>query len=881
MKTDEDENVFVPANLDKNEIVEDQIESSGDGPVEVSSKEHDSSKLRENFDELPETLSKVDPKLKSQLQRLSQIIDGLQNTYKNKKNSTSNELRPDQLNAFLAHFNIKNEFDSFNPNNDDFKIENFGYRRQDYNNDESSSGHSNSQIVVNRPEGSVVFSLANPQKPYQEQKYNDVNKHDPFDYNTVPKISEETLKTVLELSKQMISNQNVRQVLPNMGGIYQPILTPLYYPPMPSHSYHFHTTGGSPDIKYPNYHSNIQNHYHELPEKDDEKYDKFTSTAYITNNKKHKPEKTTVIQNSVIPVHITTHSDKGIIKRPEISSFSGNRHDSIADENDFNQIPELPTNLNNQYLSPSKSILNPNFAISSTSTSAPMTTATTTERPYQYPPSPPTNHMSFLNYYTPNPHLDDSNANSIFENADEGHYPILSGQYQHNKKPSYYYQTNIKVPSSQSQSNQNIQIQPQQPQYLLNMGMNSIGNSINANINEGMEQMNEYESNSSPLSSLNYHMGNSLSNDLNKQKYTQFVTNQLTHQTNLDQQYSYLNENHNLHSALSTGSSSSLPSSSSASTTTLTNILPHNNNYHNNGINSVGPNALVNLGGNYISYDIYKNKLLPALESAAGLNTNNNNNNNNGMINNNQLIQPNVEIVTCTAGIRQPNSTDCTKYFVCSRKDSKVLSYSCPPYTAFNSQTRICDAKTYAICNPEILFNKFTIQENQKLKFDAIKALQDAKKIRDEAIKAQTLANLIRLQTEQTLNQTMHTPISNPTNFLNPTIFSDFLSSYTSVETPISGLDGMDNGIMTSTITSTSSTTTIKPILSLLHHKHKKRKYYCREGDKIPDQTSNSNYFICYKTKDGAMHGHKMICSLGLIFCPKTKLCTTARLCEN
>ncbi|XP_055386264.1 uncharacterized protein LOC129615190 [Condylostylus longicornis] len=507
MKTDEDENVFVPANLDKNEIVEDQIESSGDGPVEVSSKEHDSSKLRENFDELPETLSKVDPKLKSQLQRLSQIIDGLQNTYKNKKNSTSNELRPDQLNAFLAHFNIKNEFDSFNPNNDDFKIENFGYRRQDYNNDESSSGHSNSQIVVNRPEGSVVFSLANPQKPYQEQKYNDVNKHDPFDYNTVPKISEETLKTVLELSKQMISNQNVRQVLPNMGGIYQPILTPLYYPPMPSHSYHFHTTGGSPDIKYPNYHSNIQNHYHELPEKDDEKYDKFTSTAYITNNKKHKPEKTTVIQNSVIPVHITTHSDKGIIKRPEISSFSGNRHDSIADENDFNQIPELPTNLNNQYLSPSKSILNPNFAISSTSTSAPMTTATTTERPYQYPPSPPTNHMSFLNYYTPNPHLDDSNANSIFENADEGHYPILSGQYQHNKKPSYYYQTNIKVPSSQSQSNQNIQIQPQQPQYLLNMGMNSIGNSINANINEGMEQMNEYESNSSPLSSLNYHMG--------------------------------------------------------------------------------------------------------------------------------------------------------------------------------------------------------------------------------------------------------------------------------------------------------------------------------------------------------------------------------------
>ena len=104
---------------------EDPFESSGDGreSVElegflqsVENREGDglvdlqAEAKKEEVATPNNTQSNIDPKLTAHLQRLSQLIDGLKKGYTQPDANHPTEMRPDQLNAFLAHFNINNNF---------------------------------------------------------------------------------------------------------------------------------------------------------------------------------------------------------------------------------------------------------------------------------------------------------------------------------------------------------------------------------------------------------------------------------------------------------------------------------------------------------------------------------------------------------------------------------------------------------------------------------------------------------------------------------------------------------------------------------------------------------------------------------------------------
>lgn len=224
-------------------------------------------------------------------------------------------------------------------------------------------------------------------------------------------------------------------------------------------------------------------------------------------------------------------------------------------------------------------------------------------------------------------------------------------------------------------------------------------------------------------------------------------------------------------------------------------------------------NQLVNLGGNFISYDVFKNQLLPALNVEQG--------------------NADVEVINCTPGVRQANITDCTKYYVCSKRDGKVLSYSCPPFTGFNEQSRICDAKTYAICNPQTEMNKeYSVSNNRRQHMETLSALGEVQKLREQLL-AQSIPMLIQHQQQQQIQP----------------------------------------GTQEILATMSATVTTRRPSST------KRRKYFCREGDKIPDQTSINNYFVCYKV-NGVMKGHRMSCSKGLVFCPSTTMCTLPNRCS-
>lgn len=66
-----------------------------------------------------------------------------------------------------------------------------------------------------------------------------------------------------------------------------------------------------------------------------------------------------------------------------------------------------------------------------------------------------------------------------------------------------------------------------------------------------------------------------------------------------------------------------------------------------------------------------------------------------------------VSVVTCTRNVRLPNRTDCNRYYTCEPKTATVMEYSCPPHTAFNVYSRICDVESAKKCAS----NRFPVTE--------------------------------------------------------------------------------------------------------------------------------------------------------------------------
>ncbi|KAL7740605.1 hypothetical protein ACLKA6_009489 [Drosophila palustris] len=422
--------------------------------------------------------SPIDPNLTAHLQRLSQLIDGLQQTYQ-KTDKPQLEMRPDQLNAFLAHFDLKNRFDMLSPsgsykdavvttstevpsttttttttrttqasfstrspnplpeptvNKTRLQEHLTKHRMQPEtklmlsNTQPFSSygpGYANSQIVVNRPEGSVMFTLPGyglsseqQQQQQQQQPFStDQSSSHSHEYSEhEPKISEETLKTVLELSKQMIAAQNLPKVLPNpaYNGAYYapPILQPVILSPHNS--------------AYQQYYP-MQSYDSQLPP---------PRPHYVHHKNKNKNQQqqqqqptTTIIHNNVIPVHLSSSSsgEKEVLDTyghslglyPNLDKNNNNNNKMHNNENNNNQQMD-GNSYYNKFIA-TMTTARPSSSISVTTVSnqytgqyaAPYANefAQTTPSPFSVHPSPAT----VAAYYTPSPHLNENNVNSIFQ----------------------------------------------------------------------------------------------------------------------------------------------------------------------------------------------------------------------------------------------------------------------------------------------------------------------------------------------------------------------------------------------------------------------------------------------------------------------------------
>jgi len=85
-----------------------------------------------------------------------------------------------------------------------------------------------------------------------------------------------------------------------------------------------------------------------------------------------------------------------------------------------------------------------------------------------------------------------------------------------------------------------------------------------------------------------------------------------------------------------------------------------------------------------------------------------------------QLTPRTVSVVACTRNVRLPNRTDCNRYYICEPKTATVAEYTCPPYTAFNMYSRICDVESAKTCGNRSPVNEifFEHAENKSTTID-------------------------------------------------------------------------------------------------------------------------------------------------------------------
>ncbi|ALC38130.1 CG42296 [Drosophila busckii] len=536
------------------------------------------------------------------------------------------------------------------------------------------------------------------------------------------------------------------------------------------------------------------------------------SASYHNSNKKQPS--TTIIHNNVIPVHLssTSSGEKEMLDAYGNSLGHFPNLDKHALSSNNNNIDN--NNYYNKFIA-TMTTARPSIAVTTMSSQfgAPAPAyggefTLTTPRPFEQQPSPAT----VANFYTASPHLNEQNVNQV---------------YQSDSYPTGYPMTvNIQRPmNSGSAGLFPAQLEPGQVKIR-----------PNAEKIESMEMdTDENNSNNNRHNLLTYSSSSSNLHGMSQQLAPEpYVEQQITAQFMVRPTPSVSSS---IYSDAAGNVGLSMFSSTGSAGPNLKLKRPPGA--------SAGFGQLVNFNGNFISLDVFQKSIMPLLtQSPAALS---------------QLS--NVEVISCQAGVRQANQTDCTRYFVCSKKDGNVLSYACPPYTGFNQQTRICDAQTYAQCGNVPSFAGYSIDENRRLQLETLKMLSEAKRRQEAALKAQSISNLLQQYGQ---SPSAASPMSAEQNMLD-----SYMVSFPEPQ------------IIISTPRPTPATPTLTPISHSGSGSVKKRKYYCKEGDKIPDQTSIASYFVCYKNAQGQMKGHKMTCSKGLVFCPSTLLCTLASKCNS
>lgn len=263
-----------------------------------------------------------------------------------------------------------------------------------------------------------------------------------------------------------------------------------------------------------------------------------------------------------------------------------------------------------------------------------------------------------------------------------------------------------------------------------------------------------------------------------------------------------------------------------------------------------GVKRYVEVEGNIYPYDHYKTSVLPLIRGSYMANQ--------------------VKIFTCTTGTREPNRTDCTKYFVCNPQTGGIYPFTCPINTAFNERTKFCDTKTYQACKKSNKNKHETLskiadkqRETTKLQYETLKAIEELKRIKQETLQIQSFSHPAHMQSFSNIRYQPPTQVPNVVEHDSITQLLSFLQNRVS------------NNNNENKIQNLNEEETIQTTPKII----KRKRLTCLQPGKVADPDSLDHYYLCFKTPDNFLKLHKMKCPERFIFCKKTLLCALPGTC--
>ncbi|XP_053677531.1 uncharacterized protein LOC128727626 [Anopheles nili] len=232
-----------------------------------------------------------------------------------------------------------------------------------------------------------------------------------------------------------------------------------------------------------------------------------------------------------------------------------------------------------------------------------------------------------------------------------------------------------------------------------------------------------------------------------------------------------------------------------------------------------------------------------------------------------------ISVAMCTLGSREPNKTDCFKYFVCNPHNGAFQSFTCPSFTAFNKDSRLCDTASYQVCmtqkidvstnRPAILYKGSLSQHSSHLsKNDLLTAQKYAELIRLEANKLLT-RNSMPLPPEQVVVMPgMHTVSTAVLDAVKPTGKIRRKSS-----------SGKKKHAQITTMTSTT-TTTATPTAKCCNSVRKAPR--CRAEGRVPNPMDEYSYYVCHRKNQRKFVKMKITCPSGQKYCAASQYCTSS-----
>lgn len=925
-----------------------ELESSGDGELPVDN-ENAGNNLESKTDYIPIPMS--DKLVASQLQRLTQLIKNVKNNQNDP--SAPEDLTPSDLNAFLALHKLKvNEFHSnknavplpqnklidehhlhqildlqkklnalanhhdaystqrppvkFHVANGHYPVEATTVHINTVNSLKHprfpNVGASTSQIVVNRPGGTVVFRL-----PYSSQPSTTTASAEqrPSNEKSENHINTETLKMILELSKYM-SNQ-----APN---------TPQFVHSLPTKNSYLQSTSASHQTQFTipweqlnaNSLAVLMNllQKQKLAQEDSSSMEKMASVsgsvpfAGYTASEPDDVGPTTIIHNH-IPIHVANPRPTGpIITRDQLvptttmRPIPNDRYDNFGD--DVHDRPASAHASHNYYSYPNipEKMQQLSAVVGSVATPQPQQHHQHYQQQQHYhSPQRPSNHHESNEYddqpnyvqiahskpshfdpqytdptafaashairpttptfvsvnggytkkifspYTPQPHLSDDNVND-FVSIDEKPYPTFTPTA--NYVPISMASSPKPIYSNAPDSFKRKKKRPKVPQHVYDK-VATFESAKEPSENDEYEDVDENENENDERHNYGIDDGNDDDDGDSSNGFNHWAD------PNLDRFDSDEN-GENVMNLLAIYKSDQLPATAkivpfqptAATKIEFAGAPPTVEQQRHDSSSALNHKQLVSLNGNVMSLSTYQQTIEPFLKKDS---------------------QPNlqIEVMTCATGVRQANQTDCTRYFVCNEKSGKILSYTCPPYTAFNGDIKLCTGEMYAKC----VGNAGTTENN---------ALLTPQKV-------QQLAQLIEMQREKILNSAQQVKQNQQMQGggAKATLPAPVTSTPATIQTHKTHVAAQKPTTKTRRKQSQSNASKKqqRPLAQSTHLtnnaanvKQGKRKIPCKKEGKMIDDRSTRHYFLCYRDQTKAMRARRLECPAKLAFCPSTLVCT-------